>query len=282
MTALYILIACLSFFLVIFALYVFMISPSNKRKSETLKFANYRYAHRGMHGTDAPENSLSAFRKAVEAGYAIELDVRLSSDGALVVFHDDELDRMTDETGAVNLKTAQELSKITLKGSCECIPTLDEVLSLVDGRVPLLIEIKEAKGSLAVSEKLCERIKSYTGSYVIESFNPLALKAVRKIMPNAVIGILCEHFTKDEKYREGLYYILQTMMTNFLSRPDFVAYNHKDTGFLPFRLVKMLGCVRFAYTVTDEKSEERALKSDFDTVIFEKYLPVSPYINSEN
>lgn len=268
-------------FLFLLAVYLFLIYVSKKRKKETLKFANYRYAHRGLHGKDAPENSLSAFKRAIDAGFAIELDVRLSRDGTLVVFHDDDLDRMTKETGRVDLKTAEELSRISLLGSKEKIPTFDEVLSLVDGRVPLLVEIKEAKGSLAVTERVCERLKSYTGSYLIESFNPLALKRVRKLMPNAIIGILCEYFTKKPEFRTRLFYLLQSMITNVLSRPDFVAYCHEHSAFLPFRLVRMMGAVSFAYTVREQKSEDKALKAAFDTVIFEGYTPNSPYINPE-
>lgn len=276
-----VLISLFSVFVLFSLVYLFLISTSKKRRSEALQFANYRYAHRGLFDASSPENSLSAFEKAIRAGYGIELDVRLSSDGTLVVFHDDTLERMTGESGAVSSKTAEELSKIPLLSSHEKIPSFDEVLALVDGKVPLLVEIKEAKGSTAVTEAVCERLSSYNGRYIIESFNPMALASVRKLLPTAIVGILSEHFTAEREMRTGLFYLLQSMVTNVLSRPDFVAYNHKHTRFLPFRLVRMMGALTFAYTVKCESDEEKALESDFDTVIFEQYIPKSPFIDSE-
>ena len=258
-----------------------MLVPSKDKKEKCKEFANYRYAHRGLHDEISPENSLSAFKKAVDSGFGIELDVRLSKDGRLVVFHDDTLDRMTGEVGPVDSKDYDELTNIKLRGSDEKIPGFDEVLELVDGKVPLLVEIKEAKGSLAVTKQTCERLKSYTGEYIIESFNPFALQEVRKNLPEAIVGILSEHFTKNKTFRNSVFYILQTMLLNVLSRPDFVAYNHNHASFLPFKLAKALGYVRFCYTITSEEAEERALKKDFESVIFEGYLPKSPYIKTE-
>lgn len=262
-----------------FIIYAVALMPNVNRKSEMLHFQNYRYAHRGLHGENAPENSLSAFKRAADEGYGIELDVRLSRDGELVVFHDDSLERMTGVCGNVNEYSKDELVNMKLLNSGEGIPTLDEVLSLVDGRVPLLIEIKEAKGSLDVTKSLCERLKSYTGEYIIESFNPFAIKEVRKKLPSAIVGILSEHFTASNNMRTGTFYLLQSMFLNILSRPDFVAYNHRHTKFLPFRLARSFGCVCLAYTVKSEQEEARALESSFDGVIFEGYTPASPYIN---
>ena len=261
-----------SLFVIISIIYLILLYPSKNKKEETLRFASYRYAHRGLHGEGAPENSLAAFARAVERGCGIELDVRLSSDMELVVFHDDTLDRMTEKTGLVNAYTKDELTGISLAGTGETIPTLDSVLSLVSGKVPLLIEIKEAKGSLEVTRRVCERLKSYTGAYIIESFNPIALGEVRRLLPGSIVGILSEHFTKNEQLRKPLYYFLESMVTNVMSRPDFVAYNHKHAAFLPFRVAKMLGYVCFCYTVKSAEDEKKALEGDFDTVIFEGYI----------
>lgn len=260
-----------SLFIIVAIVYLILLLPSKDKKEEALRFASYRYAHRGLHGEGAPENSLGAFSRSVEAGYGIELDVRLSSDNVLVVFHDDTLDRMTDKTGLVNAYTKDELSAISLAGTDERIPTLDSVLSLVSGKVPLLVEIKEAQGSLEVTRRVCERLKSYTGEYIIESFNPIALREVRRLLPGKIVGILSEHFTKNKLLRKPLYYLLESMATNVMSRPDFVAYNHKHSSFLPFRVAKALGYVCFCYTVKSIEDEKEALEGDFDSVIFEGY-----------
>ena len=260
-----------SLFIIVAIVYLILLLPSKDKKEETLRFASYRYAHRGLHGEGAPENSLGAFSRAVDAGYGIELDVRLSSDNELVVFHDDTLDRMTDKTGLVNTYTKDELSAMRLAGTDEVIPTLDSVLSLVSGKVPLLVEIKEAQGSLEVTRRVCERLKSYTGEYIIESFNPIALREVRRLLPGKIVGILSEHFTKNKLLRKPLYYFLESMAANVMSRPDFVAYNHKHSSFLPFRVAKALGYVCFCYTVKSREDEKKALEGDFDSVIFEGY-----------
>ena len=265
--------------LILLLAYAAIISTSRKKKNKLSPFLNYRYAHRGLFGNGAPENSLLAFSRAVDGAYAIELDVRLSRDGTLVVFHDDDLLRMTGAEGLVKDKTLSELSELRLNDTDEKIPTLDEVLSVVMGKVPLLVEIKEAQGSLDVTRKLVKRLKKYDGAYVIESFNPIALKEVRRLMPEAVVGILSEHFTKTPEFKKPLYYFLQSMLTNVLSRPDFLAYNHKHSTFFPFWLARLFGASAFAYTVKSAEDDAKALKKSFDTVIFEGYTPVSPYIN---
>ena len=170
-----VLVSVLSALLIFLLLFLFLIAPRVTKRGEFEKFLGRRYAHRGLHDKNVPENSLGAFRRAVECGYGIELDVRLSSEGELVVFHDDTLERMTVESGRVDTKTLRELKEIYLSDSDEKIPSFTEVLSLVAGRVPLIIEIKEDAGSLAVTRRLAEVISDYEGEYIIESFNPLAI-----------------------------------------------------------------------------------------------------------
>ncbi len=273
MIALYISISILLF---IFILYLFMIMPALGRKKATVEFARYRYAHRGLHGDAVAENSLTAFKKAVERGYGIELDVRLSRDGELVVFHDDTLERVTEERGRVDSKDYSELSKIRLSGTEDTVPLFTEVLSLVDGRVPLLIEIKEDAGKYAVTEKLLEIIKDYTGPYIVESFNPLALGRVKKKAPHVLRGILSMNYMAEKKYRKPMYYFLQILSLNFICRPDFVAFNHTEYKKIGLRLCKWLfGAVTFAWTVRSAEEEAVAREHKFNSVIFENYLPES-------
>ena len=268
-----VLIAVFSALLFFFIVYLFLIKPRGRRK-ETEKFKTVRYAHRGLHDATRPENSLSAFRAAIDAGFGIELDVRLSSDGELVVFHDDTLDRMTKEKGRVDSKTLAELKSIKLLDSADTVPTFREVLELIDGRVPLLVEIKETVGKYDVTEKCIPMLKEYKGEFLIETFNPLALARVKKLMPETVRGILSSQFHKDKKFKGISYFLAERMLLNFLCRPDFVAYRHSDYKSISLKLTRgMFGAATFAYTIASREDEEKAYKHGFDGVIFEGYIP---------
>lgn len=273
-TVIIIIASVVAFLLLSFCVYLFMIKPG-KRREGMEKFKNVRYAHRGLHGEAGEENSLSAFRAATDAGFGIELDVRLSSDGVLVVFHDDTLDRVTKESGRVDSRTYEELSKIKLGETLDTIPTFEEVLSLVDGRVPLLVEIKEDAGCDAVTKKTVEILKSYKGDYIIESFNPLSLGKLKSLYPEAMRGQLSDMFMKQKKFRKPMYFLLQTLALNVVSRPDFIAYSIATAkSSLPFKLVKSLFRVpTLAWTVRSDEEEKLARRLGFDGIIFENYIP---------
>lgn len=246
-----------------------------RRKCGIEKYMNVRFAHRGLHGEGIAENSLSAFRAARDAGFGIELDVRLSADGELVVFHDSTLNRVCGVEGKVIDRTAKELAEIKLSGTDDGIPTFKEVLDLISGAVPLLIEIKMEGDERGVAEKLAEVIEGYRGDYIIESFNPLALRTVKRLMPDVPRGILSSEFTKTDKFRgKPLYFLLEHLCLNFLMRPDFIAYEKGGHTAPVLRYIrKTFGTPLFAWTVKSEEEEEKALSDGFDTVIFEQYNP---------
>lgn len=260
--------------LILFGLFLFLIKTSSKRRAVMDKFKSLRYAHRGLHNKDRAENSLSAFRAACDEGYAIELDVRLSKDGVLVVFHDDTLDRMTTERGPVIERTAEELSKIKLADTEDTVPTFAEVLALVDGRVPLLVEIKEDAFDHSVTRECARMLAQYKGEYIVESFNPLSLAEYRKISPETVCGVLSDNFLSQKKYRKPMYFLLELLLLNVTCRPDFVAFNHKKHKNGSLRLTRRLfGAPTLAWTVRSEQEEREAKKHGFDGVIFENYIP---------
>ena len=259
--------------LLLFAVFLFLIAPGMKRKKEMEKYTKVKYAHRGLHSETVAENSLSAFRAAVEAGYGIELDVRLSSDGVLVVFHDDTLERMTTESGRVDSKTAEELSKIRLADTEDSIPTFLEVLRVVDGKVPLLVEIKEDAMKTAVTHKTAEILKEYSGDYIVESFNPLSLAEFKKLMPGVLRGVLSENFMNEKQYRKPMYFLLECMLLNAACRPDFIAFNHKHFKNASLRLARgLFGVPTVAWTVRSPEEEKAAFAHKFDAVIFENYI----------
>ena len=251
---------------------LFLLCPG-KRKGIMDKYKNVKYAHRGYHGEGRAENSISAFRAARDMGYGIELDVRLSKDGELVVFHDHTLDRVTGVSGRVVDKTAAELAEIHLSGTEDTIPTFRQVLDLIDGAVPLLIEIKQAPGEDSPVEKLVELLEGYHGDYIFESFNPIALRRLRALAPDVPRGFLSTEYCREERFRgKLLYWALQGMYTNFLMRPDFIAYDKNGYAVKNLRYIrKTFDTPLLAWTIQSREEEETALGHGFDSVIFEGY-----------
>ena len=168
------------------------------QKWEILK--KYRYAHRGYHDKPViPENSLPAFRRAIERGFGAELDVHLLKDGTLAVFHDSNLRRCANVEGEIEDLTLDELKQLRLEGTDEQIPTFDEVLALFEHATPLIIELKTARGNhKALAKAVCERLDSYQGEFCIESFDPFALIDVKKFRPAICRGQLSMNFEKDK------------------------------------------------------------------------------------
>lgn len=257
---------------ILFLIYLFLIAPKNKK--EMKKFKSRLYAHRGLHNEERAENSMSAFKAAVDAGYGIELDIRLSKDGKLVVFHDDTLDRVCGREGKVIDFTAEELADFKLNGTNDGVPLFSNVLSLVDGKVPLLVEIKENPGDSAVSKAACEMLKEYKGDFIVESFNPLSLKTVKENMPEITRGLLSHRYYEYEQYRKPLYFALQALLLNFLCRPAFIAYDHRHAKAFGLRFIRgFFDVPTLAWTVRSAEEEAIARKNGFDGIIFENYLP---------
>ncbi len=256
-----------------FVALVYLILGAPGGKGDINKYKSVKFAHRGLHGEGVAENSMSAFRAAVEAGYGIELDVRLSSDGKLVVFHDDTLDRVVGKEGRVDTFTSAELAEMKLLGTEDGVPLFSDVLEMVDGRVPLLVEIKEDAGNYAVSSATAEMLRSYNGLYIVESFNPLSLSNIAKKLPEATRGILSHRYYAYEKYRKPLYFLLQCLLLNRVCRPAFIAYDHAHASAFSLKAARLLGAVTFAWTVRSAEEEAEAKRNGFDSIIFENYLP---------
>lgn len=151
-------------------------------------------AHRALHGEGRPENSLAAVRAAVDAGYGVEVDVHPSADGVAMVFHDYVLDRLTDETGPISPRSAAELGRVALKGGDEGIPTLAQVLAVVGGKVPVLIEIKDQDGAMGpnvgpLQTWAAQTLAGYSGPVAVMSFNPHAVAEMAKLAPGVPRGL---------------------------------------------------------------------------------------------
>lgn len=258
--------------LLLIAVYLFLVAPRLLKKPDREGFMGVHYAHRGLfdNESDAPENSLRAVKKAVDAGYGIEFDVQLSKDDIPVVFHDASLKRICGVDGKVWEYTLEELQRMKLLNSDQTIPTLESVLRMVDGKVPLIIEYKMDR----VNTKVCELgnaiLEKYRGLYCMESFHPFAVQWYRKHRPDVMRGQLSQNFAKTD--RKGIQYFLMTyLLTNFLTRPDFIAYNHKDADNISRRICKKLGALSVAWTI---KSKEQYIRvdKDFDLFIFDSFI----------
>lgn len=280
--------------------YLLLIKPRILFRPDRRPFVGRLYAHRGLHDnqTEAPENSMAAFRKAVAAGYGIELDVQLTRDGIPVIFHDFTLQRMAryDEdaipagmlpdadgtypvTGKVRDYTWEELQHFHLLHSAERIPKFAEFLRMVDGQVPLVIEFKVESNELSLSPEVCvtawKLLEKYRGVFCIESFHPMVLWWFRRNHPEVFRGQLAEEFYRDDPnaFRSPVYFVLAMLLLNCLTAPDFVAYNHRHARNLSRRLCRGLyRSTAAAWTIKSEAELARAHRM-FDIFIFDSFIP---------
>ena len=259
--------------IVLLILYLLLVSPRMIHRADRKKFfKNVFYAHRGLfdNESDAPENSLAAFQKAVDAGYGMELDVQLTKDDKVVVFHDATLERMCGVQGNVWDYTLEELKQFKLLNSNETIPTFEEVLNLVAGKTPLIVEYKLDRPLTLVCELGNELLSQYEGAYCVESFHPFALMWYKKHRPDVMRGQLSGNLSKEtEDPKKKIYYSLVSyLLTNILTRPDFIAYDHRYVNNISRRVCRWLGALSVTYTVKSvERYEE--VKNDFDLFIFD-------------
>lgn len=272
MTAVYVSLGIIVFLVL---LYIFLAAPSGRRKKTAEFFASQnKYAHRGLHGEGVPENSLAAFELACRAGYGIELDVHVTADGELAVFHDDTLSRVCGVEGKTESKTLAELKALRLCGTEECIPSFREVLDLVAGRVPLVVEIKGSKiNDATVCRLTAEMLDTYGGKYCIEAFNPVYVRWWKKNRKHIVRGQLgCKMTKKSSGMGEPVNFVLTNMLLGFLARPDFVAYDINERKNLSFRFIRALGAYPVAWTIRTQEEQETA-KKGFKAIIFENIRP---------
>ena len=259
-------------------LYVFLIAPRMFNRPDMSAMTGYHYAHRGYfdNETGAPENSLAAFRAAIDAGYGIELDVQMSSDGVPMVFHDADLERMCGVSGKIWDYTCAELQQMRLLETEATIPTFAEVLALIDGQVPVIVEYKLDRVNTDVCEAGNALLQDYDGACCIQCFHPLALMWYKKNAPEVIRGQLSQSFWEDEKYNgDALYALLSYMLENVVTRPDYIAYQFDDADNLSFRLCRAMGAKTAAWTIRSPEDYEVA-KEDFDLFIFDSFGLTAP------
>ncbi len=241
-------------------------------------------AHRGYHDLEAgrPENSRSAFEAALDAGYGIEFDVQQSADGQAMVFHDYDLARLAHASGPIRQRSAEELSHIRLRGNDETIPTLREVLALVAGRVPLLIEVKEQDGVMGRDVGVLERdiadaLAGYSGDVAVMSFNPNAVAVFRDALPEVPRGLTTSPFSA-----EAWPLLPESVRADLRAIPDFervgasfISHQAADLSSARVAELKEKGVPVLCWTIHSPAEELRARRVA-DNITFEGYAPDIP------
>lgn len=263
--------------IIIIALYILAIMPKMLNRPDLSKFTGRYYAHRGLHQDKArvPENSLAAFKLAVEKNYGIELDVHLTRDGEPVVFHDYNLMRVCGLDRKIRDLTFKELRRLSLFDSDQYIPHLQEVLDLVQGRVPLIVEFKIYQEVAEACRIIAPYLDSYQGPYCIESFNPMVVYWYKKNRPKVIRGQLAtKDIYKEVDYRKGIMnFVLRNLLFNFITRPDFIAYDQRFSQQFSYRLCKNLyKPLTIAYTIQSKEALKKKYK-EFDLFIFDSFIP---------
>lgn len=236
----------------------------------------YRYAHRGLHNSarGIPENSLAAFRAAVDHGYGVELDVRLTKDGRLAVIHDQSLLRTAGVDVKVSQLTANQLVRYRLEGTQERIPLLEQVLPLFEGKAPLIVELKADGRAGALAQAACALLDQYRVDYCIESFHPLAVRWLKRHRPDVCRGQLSEDFHKTHTGLGPLADFAMThLLTGILTVPDFIAYNHLHRRRPALRLARRLWGVQEVSWTLRSPQDMAACETDGCLSIFEGFTP---------
>ena len=240
------------------------------------KLRGWNYAHRGLHSKGVPENSLAAFRAAVDHGYGAEFDVHLLRDGGLAVIHDAKLLRTTGREGVVEDLTTEELKEYFLEGTTETIPTFREVLDTFSGKTPVIIELKPEGGNhAALCEAACAAMAGFEGAWCMESFDPRVVHWLRKNRPEIIRGQLSENYLKNprSKLPLPLKFALAFHLENFLCRPDFIAYDFGTRKVISNPICRKLwGLEAVTWTLRNPEDHETALKEGW-IPIFENYIP---------
>jgi glycerophosphoryl diester phosphodiesterase len=259
------------------AAFTYMVAPGRAPADVKESFSGLNWAHRGLHNIDEgiPENSMAAFRAAKEQGFGVEMDLQLTADGQVVIFHDQTLERVCGVNARVDELTYDQLRTCRLLGTEERIPLFADVLALMDGQVPLLVEIKPGYHRQELCSKALELMRQYTGPLCIESFDPFVVAWFRRNAPDIIRGQLTMKMHRQERHGYGLNamtgFAMSHVVGNFLARPHFIAHRLERRSWA-VHIAEWMGAMRFAWTAHEPGSEDR-----YDSVIFEGYVPAPRY-----
>ena len=258
----------------IFAFFLFAVR-GRVGNVDLAKLKGFDYAHRGLHGNGAAENSITAFARAKENCFGVELDVHLLKDGNLAVFHDSDLTRITGQKGNIEDLNITDLKNYYLENTGDTIPSFDEVLKLFDGAVPLIVELKPFKNNHNIlCEKVSEKLEQYNGVYCIESFDPRCVYWFKKHKPQVLRGQLAENSLKRKlKINAIIRFLMTNNLLNFLTKPDFVAYRIEDRKVFSNKICQKLWKMQMVGWTIRNIEDHNAAKKENWLSIFEYFIP---------
>lgn len=235
---------------------------------------NDNIAHRGLHKKDksVPENSLLAFKKAIEKGYSIELDLNVLKDGTVVSFHDFNLKRLCNDPRDLSDLTKEDLQGLKLLDTNEHIATLEEVILLVDKKVPLLIELKPHGNVVFLCESFMKIMENYQGVYAVFSFHPKVVQWFKNNHPEVIRGQIAEYFKNNKQMNFISKYLMKSMFFNRFTKPDFVSYGIYDmpNKYLDKLMKKGMTIISYAAKTQEELD---FVRSRYHNSVFEYFEP---------
>ena len=256
------------------ALWLFLIAPGRTSRAARAPFEGRAFAHRGLYELDqsVPENSLPAFRRAVEGGCGAELDVQRTKDGQIVVFHDDSLQRACGVDRPIRDFTYAQWQAFPLFGTEERIPLFSDVLRIFDGKEPLIVELKYGPDWAILCEATRRMLNEYGGPACVESFHPSMVRWFKFHDPKRLRGQLSEAVCFSRKHLAlPLAFMMSRLLTNFLTRPQFIAYRVGPKP-LSVRIAEAMGAMKVLWTAREPEEHQRRMAQN-DAVIFEGYRP---------
>ncbi|PKK97142.1 MAG: glycerophosphodiester phosphodiesterase [Tenericutes bacterium HGW-Tenericutes-3] len=235
---------------------------------------NNLIAHRGLHTKDqsVPENSVASYKAALQKGYSIELDLNVLKDGTVLAFHDHNFKRLCNDPRELKDVTYEECKDFTLLNTTEKIPRFDQVLKLVDGKVPLLIELKPQGDVIFLCQSFMKMISSYQGKWAVFSFHPKVVSWFKKNHPEVIRGQISEYFKDDKKMNSFAKYLMKSLFFNRFTKPDFVSYGIYDmpNKYLDKQMKKGLTIISYA---ARSQEDFDFVKSHYHNTVFEFFEP---------
>lgn len=265
----------LEFLLILVALFV-LANTGRTGHPKLAALRGWAYAHRGLHGNGIPENSMAAFKAALDGGYGIELDIHLTKDGDLAVIHDSSLLRTAGADVQITDLTANQLALYPLEGTSEIIPTFHQVLDLYAGKAPLIIELKaDGNNQQQLVDTAVAAMVGYRGEWCMESFDPRCVYYLRKNHPEVIRGQLAEnYFATNNKLHPVIKFLLTHNLLNFVTQPDFVSYKFADRKATPSSYVwqNLWRLQKVTWTIRSKEEYDTAVKEGW-IPIFENFVP---------
>lgn len=235
---------------------------------------NGYFAHRGLHTKDLsiPENTIAAYTKAIEKGFGIEMDVNQLKDGNIVVFHDKDLFRLCGKNLALKDLTYEEIITYKILNTEETIHKLEDVLKLINGRVPLLIELKPYGEKESFCSKFMEIMDQYHGVWAMHSFHPSYVGWFKKNRPEVIRGQISEYFEEDPKMKKITKFLMKHLWVNWVSKPDFINYGIHNMPNKYVNRAQKKGIVVIGYAARSQEDFDR-ISNIYSHPVFEFFEP---------